>query len=224
MLTYKYRVSCQVCSDLNYCPHSLLHMPCTLSLPLAMQAVIYHPPKQAFFVNNHPIPHLRDKYILVRVKAVALNPTDWKHVEQDLPKPGGLLGVDYAGVVVAVGSKVTASFRPGDRIAGFVHGGNYSQPEDGAFAEYILARGDIQAHAPPHLSWAEVATLGTGILTVGQGLFEMGYGLGLRMPGDNTTAKPDSIDPSGAQPSVEDVLIYGGSTASGSLGIQFAKA
>jgi NADPH:quinone reductase-like Zn-dependent oxidoreductase len=27
------------------------------------------------------VPKLRDDYILVKVKAVALNPTDWKHVD-----------------------------------------------------------------------------------------------------------------------------------------------
>jgi NADPH:quinone reductase-like Zn-dependent oxidoreductase len=28
-----------------------------------------------------PIPKLRDDYILVKVVAVALNPTDWKHID-----------------------------------------------------------------------------------------------------------------------------------------------
>lgn len=27
------------------------------------------------------IPKLRDDYLIIKVKAVALNPTDWKHVE-----------------------------------------------------------------------------------------------------------------------------------------------
>jgi hypothetical protein len=32
-------------------------------------------------VEEVPAPKLRDDYILVKVKAVALNPTDWKHVD-----------------------------------------------------------------------------------------------------------------------------------------------
>jgi NADPH:quinone reductase-like Zn-dependent oxidoreductase len=32
-------------------------------------------------VQEVPAPKLRDDYILVKVKAVALNPTDWKHVD-----------------------------------------------------------------------------------------------------------------------------------------------
>jgi NADPH:quinone reductase-like Zn-dependent oxidoreductase len=32
-------------------------------------------------VKELSVPKLRDDYILVKVKAVALNPTDWKHVD-----------------------------------------------------------------------------------------------------------------------------------------------
>lgn len=32
-------------------------------------------------VQEVPTPKLRDDYILVKVKAIALNPTDWKHVD-----------------------------------------------------------------------------------------------------------------------------------------------
>jgi NADPH:quinone reductase-like Zn-dependent oxidoreductase len=32
-------------------------------------------------VQEISIPKLRDDYILVKTKAVALNPTDWKHVD-----------------------------------------------------------------------------------------------------------------------------------------------
>jgi NADPH:quinone reductase-like Zn-dependent oxidoreductase len=32
-------------------------------------------------VQEISIPKLRDDYIIVKVKAVALNPTDWKHID-----------------------------------------------------------------------------------------------------------------------------------------------
>ena len=32
-------------------------------------------------VEEASVPKLRDDYILVKTKAVALNPTDWKHVD-----------------------------------------------------------------------------------------------------------------------------------------------
>jgi NADPH:quinone reductase-like Zn-dependent oxidoreductase len=37
------------------------------------------------------VPKLRDDYIIVNVKAVALNPTDWKHVDF-LPVSGTRIG------------------------------------------------------------------------------------------------------------------------------------
>ena len=49
--------------------------------------------------------------------------------------PGCTLGCDYSGVVEEVGSKVTKNWAKGDRIAGFAHGGNAVEPEDGVFAE-----------------------------------------------------------------------------------------
>lgn len=78
---------------------------------------------------------------------------------------GSNLGSDYAGVVDEVGSKLTKSFKKGDRVAGFVHGGNEVWGEDGAFAEYITAKGDIQSKIPENLSFEEASTLGVGITT-----------------------------------------------------------
>ncbi len=57
------------------------------------------------------------------------------------------------------------------------------------------------------MSFEEAATLGVGITTVGQGLYQS---LGLPLPGQG---KGDG----------KVLLIYGGSTATGALAIQFAK-
>lgn len=75
-------------------------------------------------IQDVPIPKLRDEYILVKVKAVGLNPTDWKHIDLNIGVDAGShIGCDYAGVVEEVGSKVTKPFKKGDRISGVVHGG-----------------------------------------------------------------------------------------------------
>lgn len=80
--------------------------------------------KNKAVVNDLDIPALRDDYILVKVVAVALNPADW----QDLSEPFDpsskplLIGTDFAGIVEAVGDKVTKEFKKGDRVAGLVHG------------------------------------------------------------------------------------------------------
>lgn len=170
------------------------------------KAVIVVEPKKDGLVTDRAVPTLRDDYILVKNVSVGLNPTDWKHVAFLAP-PGVLVGCDYAGVVEAVGKDVKKPFKKGDRVCGFVHGGNAVQPEDGAFAEYIVAKGDLQMKIPENLSFQEAATLGVGIVTVGQGLYQS---LKLALP---TEPIKDS----------KPILIYGGSTATGTLAIQLAK-
>lgn len=190
--------------------HRTLHTLCYHSpvstANMSQKAVIIKSPQQAVLSTNHPIPSLRDDYILVKTVAVALNPTDWKHVDFMAPR-GVVVGCDYAGIVEQVGSKVKKQFKKGDRVCGFVHGCNSVQPEDGAFAEHIVAKGDIQMHIPDNLSFQQAATLGVGILTVGQSLYQS---LKLAWP---TEPLKEPVP----------ILIYGGSTATGSLAIQFAK-
>ncbi|KAF9887094.1 hypothetical protein FE257_010588 [Aspergillus nanangensis] len=173
---------------------------------MAQKAVVATAPKQASVVSDRPLPTLRDDYILVKTVSVALNPTDWKGIEYRA-LPGGLIGCDYAGIVEEVGKAVKKPFRKGDRICGFAHGCNSTQLEDGAFAEYIVVKGDLQIIIPDSLSFQEAATLGVGVCTVGQSLYQS---LKIASP-TNPISTPEPI------------LIYGGSTATGTLAIQYAK-
>lgn len=170
------------------------------------KALVVTAPKEAHLIRDRPLPALRDDYILVKTVSIALNPTDWKHVEYRAP-PGVLVGCDYSGIVEEVGKDVKKPFKKGDRVCGAAHGCNASHYEDGSFAEYITVKGDVQLHIPGNLNFQEAATLGIGVYTVGQGLYQS---LELALP---------------TQPSKETtpVLIYGGSTATGTLAIQFAK-
>jgi NADPH:quinone reductase-like Zn-dependent oxidoreductase len=60
--------------------------------------------------------------ILVRVHAVALNPSDWMSLDT-VARPGAGLGYDFAGEVVEIGPWMGSrcQWAPGDRVAGFVH-------------------------------------------------------------------------------------------------------
>jgi hypothetical protein len=60
------------------------------------------------------MPKLRDDYILVEVRAVGLNPADWKHIDF-MSDPGCWCGMDYAGIIVEVGSAVTKPFKKGGK-------------------------------------------------------------------------------------------------------------
>jgi len=108
---------------------------------------------------------------------------------------------------VSIGPSVTKPFQSGDRVAGFTHGVNAVELEDGAFAEYCVVKGDIAIRIPDTLSFADAATLGVGLVTIGQGLYQS---LQLPSPESPSTTK-------------EPILIYGGSTATGLFALQFAK-
>ena len=171
-----------------------------------------------------PIPKLRDDYILVRTMAVALNPTDWTSLDA-VGNVGTIVGCDYAGIVEDVGKAVKKSFKKGDRVAGFAHGGNQRRdvlkhtianrsaandynPENGAFARYIAVKGDLQMHIPDSVSFEAASSVGVGIGTVGFGLYKV-----LHLPFPGECQEIDS----------RTILIYGGSTASGTVAIQFAR-
>lgn len=70
--------------------------------------------------------------------------------------------------MVEIGSEVKSDVKNGDRIWGFVHGCNYLNPEDGAFAEYIVAKDGIFGKVPDFMSMEDAATLGVAVCTNGQ--------------------------------------------------------
>ncbi|KAJ0423902.1 NAD(P)-binding protein [Aspergillus carlsbadensis] len=172
------------------------------------KAVITTSAKTAEVASNRRIPTLLDDSILVKTTSVALNPTDWKHIDFLAP-PGVVIGCDYAGTVVEVGKDVKKPFKKGDRICGFVHGSNTLHPEVGAFAEYILVKGDLQYGVPEGMRDQEAATVGLGVTTAALGLYRS---LGLALPSEPVEEKDR-----------KQILVYGGSTATGTLAIQFAK-
>ena len=96
-----------------------------------MKAIKIFGTGDARLVDDVKLLTLLDDYVLIKPHGVALNPTDYKHVDNILT-PIATVGCDYAGTVVKVGSKVTKSFKLGDRACSAVHGSNTLQVEDGA--------------------------------------------------------------------------------------------
>ncbi|TCD67256.1 hypothetical protein EIP91_000333 [Steccherinum ochraceum] len=174
-----------------------------MSIPATMKAVITQADK-TIAVEEVPVPTIDDDEVLVKVTANAQNPTDWKHVRY-VTIPGSICGVDYAGTIAKVGKAVT-TYAVGDRVAGFVHGGQYT--DRGAFAEYVKTPAELTWKVPDNLTDEAAATLGCGAWTAVQTLYYPGY-LGLVEP----PAKTDKG---------EWIFIYGGSTSVGMFAIQFA--
>ena len=81
-----------------------------------------------------------------------------KHIDS-VGKAGSTVGVDMCGTIEEVGKDVQREWKKGDRIATFIHGGNDSQPEDGAFGEYCVAKGELGLAVrspylyPLHFTW-----------------------------------------------------------------------
>ncbi|MQY28955.1 NADP-dependent oxidoreductase [Nocardia aurantia] len=117
-----------------------------------------------------PVPKPGPSEILVRVRATALNPTDWAHRARAglfLPAPPYVLGWDVSGVVAATGVGVTL-FRPGDEVFGMLpypHG-------HGAAAEYVVGPTRAFARKPRNLDHAQAAAIPLAALTARQALVD----------------------------------------------------
>lgn len=112
-----------------------------------------------------PQPGPRD--LLVRVKAVSVNPVDVKtragSAPHDAPR---ILGYDAAGVVEKVGADVTA-FAPGDAV---FYAGAIDRP--GSDAEFHVVDERIVGAKPTSIDWADAAALPLTSLTAFELLFD----------------------------------------------------
>jgi NADPH:quinone reductase len=110
--------------------------------------------------------------VLVRVHASGVNPLDTKihagqasHARHPLP---GVLGIDLAGVVEAVGHEAT-QFRPGDEVYGMTGGVGGHQ---GSLAEFAAVDARLLALKPSNLSMREAAVLPLASITAWEGLVD----------------------------------------------------
>src|SRR5207248_7013 len=108
--------------------------------------------------------------VLVRVKAVAVNPIDTYiragAVAMNLPKPF-ILGCDLAGVVEALGPSVSL-FKPGDRVWGSNQG---LLGRQGTFAEYAAVSESWLYPTPPNVTDETAAAVALVGITAHLGLF-----------------------------------------------------
>jgi len=109
--------------------------------------------------------------VLVSVKAVGVNTLDWKlregFLREGFPLPlPAILGVEFAGVVVELGSEVKQS-AVGDRVMTLLHG-------LGAYAEYIVVDESILCPIPEALSDVEAAALPISVQTAWEALLAAG--------------------------------------------------
>ncbi len=122
-----------------------------------------------------PLPKLGPGEVLVRVRAAAVNPVDWKLMQGGLDALMDVRfpvvpGWDVAGVVEKVGIDVP-EYAVGDEVFGYarkdyVHGGT--------MAQYVTLAVRHVARKPAGLSWAEAAAVPLAGLTAYQVLHRLG--------------------------------------------------
>src|SRR5436309_8429392 len=144
-----------------------------------------------------------DNELLVKVRAAAVNPVDWK-IRDGLGdifglKPPLILGCEVAGTVEAVGSRGSSRTGVSDFVAGDeVYG--YLSAHSGGFAEYEAAPASEFVRKPKHINFDTAASVPVAALTAWQGIFDHGE-----------------------LASGQRILITGASGAVGSMAVQLAK-
>lgn len=166
---------------------------------------------QAFPTNNPNCfakiklekPQITERDLLVNVKAVSVNPVDYKvrsSIKEKLLTPR-ILGWDAAGIVEQVGDQVTL-FKPGDEV---YYAGSITR--SGSNSEFHAVDERIVGHKPTSLSFEQAAALPLTTITAWESLFER-----------------IEIEPlKTARNQSSSVLIIGGAGGVGSIAIQLAK-
>ena len=171
-----------------------------------MKAIAYfenlpadHPEALRDITLPEPVPGERD--LLVEVRAISVNPVDVKIRANRKPRDGQpeVIGWDAAGVVRAVGSRVSL-FKPGDRVW---YAGALDRP--GANSELHAVDERIVGRMPDSLDYAQAAALPLTTITAWELLFDR-----LRVL-DN------------ALPSQQSLMVVGAAGGVGSILVQLAR-
>ncbi|MEH6594528.1 MAG: zinc-dependent alcohol dehydrogenase family protein [Colwellia polaris] len=146
-------------------------------------------------------PEVKAGHVLVKVAATSVNTVDTmiRQMGADLaplsPALPGVLGMDFAGTVEAVGEGVN-NFAIGDEVYGCAGGLADLQ---GALAEYMLADVKLVAHKPKSISMREAAAMPLVGITAFEGLTRAGISAGQK------------------------VLVHGGAGGVGHIALQLAQ-
>lgn len=166
-------------------------------------------PREALELLELPTPQPKKGEVRVKVQAIGVNPVDWKMRSSGPlrlaarvlgPKPPVVVGVDFAGVVEAVGPGVTRAV-PGDRVVG---GTNFSRGQRGSYADTVLVREDQLCRVPDTVDIAVAAALPVSGVTAWMAVVDLG---GIRQ----------------IPPADRRVLVLGASGGVGQLAVQIAK-
>ncbi|MBI3228241.1 MAG: NAD(P)-dependent alcohol dehydrogenase [Mycolicibacterium cosmeticum] len=126
-----------------------------------------------------PTPQPRKHEVRVCVQAIGVNPVDWKMRSHGPlrwaarllgPRPPVIVGVDFAGVVDAVGPGVRR-VAVGDRVVG---GTNFARRQHGSYADTVLVRQDQICRLPDSVDIAVAGALPIPGVTAWMAVVDLG--------------------------------------------------
>lgn len=134
-----------------------------------MKAIVVHPggSEEGIQLEEVPLPEPAEEEVLVRIRAAAVNPLDWKVIQGIIPRKKFpfIPGCDFAGVIESVGPDA-GDYEAGDPVFGYVD----LLEQDGVFAEYVCLPISQIATMPANMSFEEAAGLATAACTALQAL------------------------------------------------------
>ncbi|KAJ7501441.1 GroES-like protein [Mycena galericulata] len=174
------------------------------------KALVIKEEKAPFTLETIPIPKPGVGQILIKIKAAALNPADWKRQKYGLhiEKYPAVLGWDIGGDVEELGEGVQG-YSKGERVFALAHWTNGMS----SFQQYAVIPSDILGKIPPNIDYAQAATIPLGYATAAVGLLAtLPAGAGL-----NPTFDP-AVNFSG-----QAAFVFGGSSSVGQFALQVLR-
>lgn len=164
-------------------------------------------------LGSIPVPELNDHEILVKNKAVGLNPIDWKAKKYRFGVYSfpWINGRESSGIVIKKGSRVGVNIREADNVV--ISSTSYRDNRTSTFQEYTAIDSRLVWKLPDFLTHHDGATLGVGLVTASIIIYDS-----FKFPLTSAT-KTDTTDNNGPQT----LLIWGGGTVVGIYLTQLAK-
>ncbi|MDN5248485.1 NAD(P)H-quinone oxidoreductase [Bartonella sp. TP] len=139
------------------------------NIPQKMKAIEIAEPGNASVLRKIEIeiPSFAEYEILIHTHAAGVNRPDIVQRKGLYPPPPGassLPGLEVAGIVVAIGAKVS-KYKIGDPVCALLAGGGY--------AEYAVAHEDVALPIPKGINFVEAAAIPETFFTVWSNLFDI---------------------------------------------------
>lgn len=167
-------------------------------------------------VKEVPVAPINSDEILIESKAASINGTDYYHIDYDWAPDDAIMGLTVSGIVLKIGKDVKR-FVPGDFIASFIHGGDSSNPDKGAYSKLAIVQEvysiKLNKLSSSNLQFLQSGNIDTfeGACSIPDAIVTLGCSLYFTLGGSFLQLQNKSL------------LIYGGSTATGLVASQIAK-